>query len=97
MRDPRTGDSVPRGSAFGEWCTSGQAYQNGLAMSICQRCTTVWIFKPSPENYNAILQNGLLKQPPPPEELCYCMGCLELKPKCKCAEIREQENAVQYA
>jgi hypothetical protein len=97
MRDPRTGDGVPRGSSYGEWTTSGQAYQNGLAMCICQRCATAWIFKPSPENYNAILQNGMLKQPPPPEELCYCMGCLNLKPKCQCAAIRAKENQVDYA
>lgn len=94
MRDPRTGDSVPRGSAFGEWTTSGQAYQNGLASLICMRCSSIWLFKPSPENYNGILQNGLLKQPPPPEDLTYCLGCLNMKKECRCEALRAIHNTI---
>jgi hypothetical protein len=94
MRDPRTGDGVARGSMYGEWCTSGQVYQNGLAMLLCQRCAWSWIFKPAPEAYSVMLQNGLLKMPPPPDEITYCMGCLEMKPKCRCEEIRRKHNEI---
>src|SRR6516225_8112842 len=91
MRDPKTGDNVARGTPYGEWTTGGQAYQNGLASLICTRCSTVWLFKPEAEYYNYILQNGMMKQPPPAEEFCYCMGCLELKTKCICDRLREEQ------
>jgi hypothetical protein len=90
MRDAKTGDAVPRNWPTGEWTTGGQAYQNGLAVIICQRCSTTWMFKPEPNYYNAILQNGLLKAAPPPEEYTICPGCFELKPACKCLEIYVQ-------
>ena len=65
-RDAKTGDAVSRDS-MGEWTTGGQAYQDGTAAIICLRCSTTWIFKPTPEQYSIILQNGLLKARPPLE------------------------------
>lgn len=87
MRDAKTGDGVPRGWPTGEWVTSGQAYQNGTAVIICQRCSRTWLFKPDPSYYNDIIQNGLLKAMPPKDELTLCPGCYELKPHCRCREI----------
>lgn len=99
MRDAKTGDSVPRSWPTGEWTTSGQAYQNGTAVIICQRCSSTWLFKPDPNYYSAIIQNGLLKAQPPPEELTMCPGCFELKPHCRCREIyllaKADESAAQ--
>ena len=87
MRDAKTGDGVPRSHPTGEWTTSGQAYQNGTAIIICQRCSSTWLFKPDPNYYSVIIQNGLLKAPPPPDELTMCPGCFELKPACRCKEL----------
>jgi hypothetical protein len=92
MRDFRTGDGVPKGSAMGEWLTSGQAYQNGTAMIICQRCQQIWLFRPAPDYYTIILQNGLLKQQPPPDDQCLCIGCLSPKLKCRCDEIAKAQR-----
>lgn len=92
-RDPRTGDAVGKDMP-GEWCTGGQAFQNGLAMMICLRCATPWLFRPTPNYYNDILQSGLLKQPPPPESQLYCMGCLELQRECICEQLRAEQNKV---
>lgn len=87
MRDAKTGDGVPRNHPTGEWTTGGQAYQNGIAGIICQRCSSMWLFRPEANYYNSILQNGLLKAPPPPVELTICPGCFELMPKCRCREM----------
>ncbi len=87
MRDAKTGDGVARNHPTGEWCTGGQAYQDGTALIICQRCSSTWLFRPEPGYYNVILQNGLLKAAPPPEELTICPGCFELKPACRCKEL----------
>src|SRR5215469_43192 len=81
------GMSAPRGAMGEEWCTGGQAYQDGTAMVICLRCSSTWRFRPSAEDYSAILQNGLLGAMPPPDEYVLCDGCLELKAKCRCAEL----------
>jgi hypothetical protein len=97
MRDAKTGDGVPRNHPTGEWTTSGQAYQNGTAVIICQRCSSTWLFKPEPNYYNAILQNGLLKAPPPPDELTMCPGCFELKPACRCKELYLMAKAEEVA
>jgi hypothetical protein len=93
MRDARTGDGVARGATNGEWTTGGQAYQNGLAMIICTRCSTAWMFKPEPEYYNFIIQNGLRGAQPPSDSLTICTGCFELKPSCKCKEIAKEHAA----
>lgn len=97
MRDAKTGDSVPRNWPTGEWTTSGQAYQNGTAVIICQRCSSTWLFKPDPNYYSAIIQNGLLKAAPPPEDLTMCPGCFELKPHCRCKEIYVEAKARENA
>jgi len=92
MRDFRTGDSVASGAANGEWTTGGQAYQNGTAAIICTRCSKVALFRPSPDYYNIIIQNGLLKQPFPPDEQTLCIGCFEPKKQCKCNEIAKAQR-----
>lgn len=97
MRYPATagklaGHGAPKGTPGAEWTTGGQAYQNGLAMLFCTRCTSSWWFKPSPEFFQMIVQNGLENQAPPPEEHCVCIGCYNLKSKCDCAE-----QAKEYA
>lgn len=92
MRNEKTGMPIARGSTNGEWVTSGQAYQDGTAMVICQRCATTWIFKPTPEEYSSILQNGLLGVPPPPIEVTLCNGCLEYKRSCKCEALYRQQK-----
>jgi len=81
------GHGAPRGTLGAEWCTGGQAYQDGTAMVICLRCSSTWLFKPDPNYYNAIVQNGMLGEAPPPDELTLCPGCMELKPKCRCKEL----------
>jgi len=92
MRYPATagrmaGHSAPRGTVGAEWCTGGQAYQDGTAMVICLRCSSTWLFRPEPGYFTEIVQNGLLQSPPPPEEMTMCPGCMELKPKCRCKEL----------
>lgn len=87
MRDSKTGDAVPRNWPTGEWTTGGQAYQDGTAMVICTRCSSTWLFRPDPNYYNAIIQNGLRATQPPPENLTICPGCFELKPACRCKEL----------
>jgi len=82
----RAGEGAPRGAMGAEFITGGQAYQNGTAMVMCLRCQQVWLFRPNPDFYNAILQNGLLGEQPPAEEYLLCNGCLEPKKQCKCAE-----------
>jgi hypothetical protein len=82
-----SGQSAPRGSLGAEWCTGGQAYQDGTAMIICLRCSSTWLFRPDSNYYNAILQNGLLGEAPPSEALTMCPGCFELKPACRCREL----------
>jgi hypothetical protein len=81
------GHSAPRGSLGAEWCTGGQAYQDGTAMIICLRCSSTWLFRPDSNYYNAILQNGLLGEAPPPDAQTICPGCFELKPACRCKEL----------
>jgi hypothetical protein len=81
------GQSAAKGSLGAEWCTGGQAYQDGLAMVICLRCSSTWLFRPDSNYYNAILQNGLLGEAPPSDEMTICPGCFELKPKCRCREL----------
>lgn len=81
------GEMAPRDASNADWMTGGQAYQNGLASLICLRCQTVWMFRPTPEYYSAIMQNGLYGEAPPPEKDTLCIGCLELKNHCKCDEI----------
>lgn len=81
------GHDAPKGTIGAQWNTGGQAYQNGLAMIVCQRCQTRWIFRPGPEAYTNILQNGLAAAQPPSDEHTVCIGCMESKPKCKCDEI----------
>lgn len=92
----RAGEMAPLGAANAEWKTGGQAYQNGTASIVCLRCQTVWLFRPTPEYYNAIIQNGLLGEAPPPEKDTICIGCFELKHQCKCDEInaRMRQEAV---
>lgn len=99
MRWPATagknaGHSAPRGALGAEWCTGGQAYQDGTAATICMRCSTVWRFKPTPEYYTAIVQNGLLGEAPPSDEHIICEGCLVLKSSCKCAELALKDRMV---
>lgn len=81
------GHGAPRGTLGAEWCTGGQAYQDGTAMVICLRCSSTWLFRPDPGYYNAIVQNGMLGEAPPPETLTLCPGCFELKPACRCREL----------
>lgn len=81
------GHSAPRGALGAEWCTGGQAYQDGTAMIICLRCSSTWLFRPDSNYYNAILQNGLGGEGPPPENVTICPSCFELKPACRCREL----------
>lgn len=80
------GMSAPKGAPGGRWCTGGQALQDGTALVICLRCSSTWRWRPSPEEYGAILQNGLLRAAPPPDEYLLCDGCSELRSKCVCKE-----------
>lgn len=82
-----SGHSAPANALGAEWCTSGQAYQDGTAMIICMRCSSTWLFRPDASYYSAILQNGLLGEAPPPNELTICPGCFELTPACRCREL----------
>lgn len=93
----RAGEMAPLGSANAEWKTGGQAYQNGLASLVCLRCQTVWLFKPTPEYYSAIVQNGLLGEAPPPPKDTICIGCFELKDHCKCDEINARLRSTKPA
>ena len=51
----KTGDPVARGK--GKWTTGGQMHGDETATLICQRCSTVWRFKPTSEEREYI-QNG---------------------------------------
>jgi hypothetical protein len=88
-----SGHVAPVGYPGAEWRTGGQAYQNGLAMMLCLRCGTQWWFRPTPEYYTVLLQNGLDNTAPPPDDHCICIGCFELKNKCKCEELSQEHAA----
>ncbi len=88
-----SGLSAPKGAMGAEWCTSGQAYQDGTALIICERCSTTWRFKPTAEFYSVIVQNGLLGEAPPPPEMTLCNGCMNLPKECTCKEDVEQQMA----
>jgi hypothetical protein len=85
------GYAAPRGQ--GEWTTGGQAYQDGTAVMVCSRCATTWRFRPTSEYYNYIIQNGMLSDPPPPDDQCLCDGCLELPSACSCGKMRKAAAA----
>lgn len=88
------GHSAPKDELMAEWCTGGQAYQDGTAVLVCTRCSTVWRFRPTPDYYTQIVQNGLRGQAPPPPEHVMCEGCHELKHACKCDQIYRESMAV---
>ncbi len=91
--DRQTGEPVMRGT--GQWKTGGQAYQDGTAALFCLRCQTVWRWRPSPEQYSVIVQNGLYGGAPPPDDQVLCNGCLRLKRMCRCEEdYRKQRSGV---
>jgi hypothetical protein len=89
----KSGETAPKGETNSEWCTFGQAYQNGLAMMHCSRCHSEWWFQPTQEYYGWILQNGLRQQAPPPEKDCICIGCYHPKPECQCGLIAKEHVA----
>lgn len=91
------GMSARKGDMGAEWCTGGQALQDGSAMVICLRCSSTWRWRPHPEEYSMILQNGLLGVAPPPEELVLCDGCSYLKSACHCAEMFPDSNVLVYS
>lgn len=93
----RAGEMAPRNAANAEWMTGGQAYQNGTASIICLRCQTVWLFRPTPEYYSAIQQNGLLGEAPPEDKDVICIGCFELKNSCRCDELNAQMRSAKPA
>ena len=61
------GHSAQKGTPGAEWCTSGQAHSVELATLICTRCSYTWQFKPTPAEYQAIEQNGMMGWAPPDE------------------------------
>ena len=69
-KNEKTGNPVSKGK--GIWCTGGQIHGNSVATLICQRCATIWQFKPTPEERDYIenAEGGLLGFPPPPLERC---------------------------
>lgn len=82
--DRQTGEPVARGT--GKWITGGQAYQDGTASLLCLRCNRTWRFRPSSEQYAAIVQVGMYGFAPPDLESTICNGCLEPIQKCRCAD-----------
>lgn len=88
--DRQTGEPVVRGS--GRWTTGGQAYQDGSAALMCTRCQNTWRWRPSAEQYSAIVQNGLYGSAPPDDSLLMCNGCLKLKSECSCAADYEKQK-----
>jgi len=66
----RAGQFAPRGE--GEWITSGQTHGDGSASIICQRCQTLWRFKPTDQERDYFInsEHGLLGYPPPPLARC---------------------------
>lgn len=98
MRYPATagklsGHVAPKGYPGAEWRTGGQMYQNGLAMMLCLRCGTSWWFRPTPEYASYLMQNGLDSTAPPEDKDCVCIGCFELKMKCRCQELSAEHAA----
>jgi hypothetical protein len=90
-----SGHMAPPGYHGAEWRTGGQVYQNGLAMMLCLHCATSWWFKPTPEYYAVLAQNGLDSTAPPPDDKCICIGCYEPKPNCTCA-AQSREHAAAH-
>lgn len=88
-----SGHVAPVGYPGAEWRTGGQVYQNGLAMMLCLRCASQWWFKPTPEYYAVLMQNGLDNTAPPPDDHCICIGCFELRTKCRCEELSQEHAA----
>jgi len=87
------GELCPKGSPGGEFCTGGQAHQNGLVHLFCSRCNSEWWFQPTQDYYTFILQNGIDGIAPPPEEHTICIGCYRLKPECECSKIAKEHAA----
>ena len=88
-----SGQSAPRGTPGAEWCTGGQAYQNGLVMVFCSRCHTSWWFQPTQEFYTMIIQNGIDGMQPPDMSVEVCIGCYKLKDRCTCVEDAKMHYA----
>lgn len=84
-----SGNAAPKGAINAEYTTGGQAYKNGLAGLMCTRCQTVWMFRPTPEQYSEIAENGLMGMPPPDSQYQVCIGCAQLKSKCSCKEAQK--------
>ena len=84
------GHSCPKGTLGGEWCTGGQAYQNGLVMIFCSRCHSDWWFQPTQDYYSYIMQNGIDGIEPPPDSQCVCIGCYEPKSSCLCSKYAKE-------
>lgn len=91
-----SGQMAPKGTSGAEWCTGGQAYQNGLAMIFCSRCHSDWWFKPTQDFYILIQQNGIDGIAPPDDAHTVCIGCYEDKPSCKCSENARKEHAAAH-
>ena len=88
-----SGHMAPHGYPGAEYRTGGQVYQNGLAMMLCLHCGSSWWFRPTPEYYAVLAQNGLDNTAPPPEKDCICIGCYEPKPKCTCNQTSREHAA----
>jgi len=70
-RDKSSGEPVPKGTAT--WTTGGQFHAtNQTASLVCLRCGTMWRFKVSEQQREAIEQKGMLGMAPP--DLKYCIN-----------------------
>lgn len=83
------GHGAPKGTMGAEWTTGGQAQQDGTAVLICLRCASVWRFRPAPEYFTQIVQNGLRGVAPPPAQHVICEGCLKLPTECDCRKAQK--------
>ena len=81
------GYACPKGQ--GEWVTQAQMHNHGIASMICQRCSTIWLWKPSAEEIQAIIDGALVGSAPPEESKCLTESC----PYCNVMFTKEDYTA----
>lgn len=67
------GHPCPNGQ--GEWTTGGQPHTGGLISLICTRCSTIWVWRATGEEYQFAVDTGMAGMAPPMESRCLSECC----------------------
>lgn len=86
----QAGHPCPKGQ--GEWVTQAQVHGHGIASVICLRCSTIWLWKATADELQAILDGNLAGAAPPLEERCLSECCLYCHKMFSKAEFAEHDQ-----